>query len=115
MLKQTATVAAIAFAVMGFRPLDDVRVITASFYQSGEITANGEKFDPMGMTAAHRQFSFGTILRVVNKSNGKAVIVRINDRGPYIDGRSIDLSLGAAMRLGMIDDGLAQVEVSRLN
>lgn len=100
---------------MGFLPKDDVQTVTASYYQSGEVTANGEKFDPMGHTAAHRRFKFGTILRVENTDNGKVVVVRVNDRGPYIDGRSLDLSLGAAKTLGMIEDGLAEVKIQVLN
>jgi rare lipoprotein A len=104
-----------AFATMGFVPKDDDRTIIASYYQSGEVTANGEKFNPLGMTAAHRRFKFGTILLVRNTDTGKEVVVRVNDRGPYIDGRSLDLSLGAAQKLGMIEAGLAQVKITVLN
>jgi rare lipoprotein A len=104
----------VGFGTMGFLPQDDIQTVTASYYQSGEVTANGEKFDPMGHTAAHRRFKFGTILRVENKENGKVVVVRVNDRGPYIDGRSLDLSLGAAQALGMVHDGLAEVEIKVL-
>ncbi len=72
----------------------------------GNHTANGEKFDPEGVTAAHRTLPFGTKLRVYRddgKGNPKGVLVRINDRGPFVRGRVIDLSLGAARELGMKD------------
>jgi rare lipoprotein A len=108
-------IAACSFFVMGFIPRDDDNIVIASYYQSGEITANGEKFEPMGMTAAHRRYKFGTLLRVTHKESGKSVIVRINDRGPYIDGRSLDLSRGAAEAIGMIDEGVAEVEIARIN
>jgi rare lipoprotein A len=115
MHKYLLPVAVSALLTMGFVPLNDVQTVTASYYQSGEITANGEKFHPLGHTAAHRRYKFGTILHVRNKENGKSVIVRINDRGPYIDGRSLDLSLGAAKQLDMVESGLATVEITQLN
>jgi rare lipoprotein A len=73
----------------------------ASWYQHGRRTANGEAFNPEGMTAAHRTLPFGTRVRVVNEKTGRSVVVRINDRGPFIAGRIIDLSRGAARHLGM--------------
>jgi rare lipoprotein A len=108
-------VVAIAAVSMGFVPQDDVQFVTASYYASGKVTANGEAFDPMGMTAAHRRLKFGTLLHVENPENGLGIIVRINDRGPYIDGRSLDLSLGAAEKLGMIEKGIATVKVTVLD
>ncbi|MBC8038253.1 MAG: septal ring lytic transglycosylase RlpA family protein [Rhizobiales bacterium] len=83
----------------------------ASFYKHGSLTANGERFNPMGMTAAHRSLPFGTKVKVTNMRTGKTVVVRINDRGPFINGRVIDLSLGAAQRVGMIKSGVAKVNV----
>jgi len=68
----------------------------ASYYKSGRRTANGERFNPNGYTAAHRSLKFGTKVRVTNLRNGRSVIVRINDRGPFIRGRIIDLTYGAA-------------------
>jgi rare lipoprotein A len=103
------------FTLMGFVPQDYRNLVTASYYQSGEVTANGEVFRPMGFTAAHRRYKFGTWLRVTNQDNGKSVVVRVNDRGPYVDGRSIDLSLGAAIALDMTGSGLAPVEITILN
>ncbi|MGI9483992.1 MAG: septal ring lytic transglycosylase RlpA family protein [Hyphomicrobiales bacterium] len=86
----------------------------ASFYRSGKITANGEAFKPHGLTAAHRTLPFGTKVRVKNLRNGRSVIVRINDRGPFIGRRVIDVSLGAAKRLGMIKSGVVKVKVDVL-
>jgi rare lipoprotein A len=83
----------------------------ASFYWSGSRTANGEKFDPRNMTAAHRNLPFGTRVRVTDVSTGRSVMVRINDRGPYIPGRIVDVSKGAAEQLGIVDRGLAKVKL----
>ena len=72
------------------------------FYRHGSRTANGERFDPSGMTAAHPSLPFGTRVRVVHPASGNAVVVRINDRGPFTGGRVIDLAEGAARKLGII-------------
>jgi rare lipoprotein A len=87
----------------------------ASYYKSGKQTANGESFNPNGLTAAHRTLPFGTKVRVTNMRNGKSVVVRINDRGPFIRGRVIDLSLGAAKLVEMTSSGVAKVTYSILN
>ena len=87
----------------------------ASYYKHGKITANGEKFYPMGLTAAHRSLPFGTRLKVTNLKTRKTVVVRINDRGPFINGRMIDLSLGAATAVGMRRAGVVKVEAVILN
>ena len=87
----------------------------ASYYKSGRLTANGERFNPNGYTAAHRSLKFGTKVRVTNLSNGRSVIVRINDRGPFVSGRIIDLTYGAAMAVGLHDSGIAQVQVAVIN
>lgn len=73
----------------------------ASWYQSGSRTANGEAFRPDGLTAAHRSLPFGTRVRVTNLTNGRSVVVRINDRGPFVGGRVIDLARGAGRAIGM--------------
>lgn len=87
----------------------------ASWYgqeYAGRLTANGEIFDPSKLTAAHRTLPFGTIVKVTNPKNGKSVNVRINDRGPFIAGRIIDLSYGAAAAIGLVADGVAPVQLS---
>ncbi len=85
----------------------------ASFYRlAGYKTANGETFDPNQLTAAHRTLPFGTKLRVTNTKTGKSVIVRVNDRGPFIPGRELDLSYAAAQNLGMVDQGVAKVQMT---
>ena len=87
----------------------------ASYYKSGRQTANGEAFRPGGMTAAHRTLKFGTRVKVVNLRNGKSVIVRINDRGPFIRGRIIDLAYGAAKVVGLHKSGVARVKIIVMN
>lgn len=92
-------------------------VMTASWYGPrfhGKTTANGEQYNQMALTAAHKSLSFGTILRVTNLRNGKTEIVRINDRGPYIEGRELDLSKGTALALGMISKGVVRVKVEEV-
>ena len=83
----------------------------ASFYTEGTKTANGEKFDATQLTAAHPTLPFGTRLRVTNVANGQSVTVRVNDRGPYVAGRIVDVSYSDAETLGMIDGGLAKVKL----
>jgi len=83
----------------------------ASFYSTGAKTANGEKFDPNELTAAHRTLPFGTRLRVTDVATGQSVTVRVNDRGPYVAGRTVDLSHGAAESLGIVNRGVAKVKV----
>jgi rare lipoprotein A len=75
----------------------------------GKRTASGEIYDMYGISAAHKTLPFGTIVKVVDLETGKSVVVRINDRGPFIEGRIIDLSYGAALELGMVQKGLARV------
>lgn len=96
----------------------DIRTGTASYYGkrfAGNLTANGERFDPSEMTAAHRSLPFGTRIQVTNLVNGKKIVVRVNDRGPYVNSRILDLSRGAAEKLGMIDSGTAPVRLRILN
>jgi len=87
----------------------------ASYYgreHDGRRTASGEIFDMNGMTAAHRTLPFGTRVGVTNLANGRQVTVRINDRGPFRKGRILDLSYGAARRLGIVGRGIAKVRVA---
>lgn len=89
----------------------------ASYYNdalSGQPTASGEPYDPAALTAAHRTLPFGTRVRITNLRNGKTVNVRINDRGPFIAGRVIDLSRAAARHLGMVRRGIADVHLHLL-
>ena len=80
----------------------------------GRLTANGERFNQEALTAAHRTLRFGTRVRVTNLHNGRSVVVRINDRGPFIDGRVIDLSKAAARAIGMLNSGVAPVRLQIL-
>jgi rare lipoprotein A len=89
----------------------------ASYYAHdfhGRLTSNGETYDMHGLTAAHRTFPFGTKLRVTNLENGLSVIVRINDRGPFVEGRIIDLSLGAAQAIQSVQAGTVKVRLEVL-
>lgn len=81
----------------------------ASFYSTGQKTASGARFNPHGLSAAHRTLPFGTKVRVSHPSSGRSVIVTINDRGPFIRSRVLDLSLGAARALGITGAGVARV------
>lgn len=94
-----------------------VQVGVASWYGpglQGNLTANGETFDMNRLTAAHPSLPFNTRVRVTNQHNGRSVIVRINDRGPFVGGRIIDLSRAAASELGMINRGTATVTLEIL-
>ena len=89
----------------------------ASYYADkfhGRLTSNGEIFSQDSLTCAHRTLPFGTYLKVKNKKNGKEVIVRVTDRGPFIAGRIVDLSRAAAEQLGMIHAGVARVDVEQV-
>ena len=83
----------------------------ASFYTEGQLTASGEKFDTHDLTAAHPTLPFGTRLRVTNVATGRSVTVRVNDRGPYVPGRIVDVSQSAANALGMAGSGIAKVKL----
>ena len=83
----------------------------ASFYSEGKETASGEKFDKNELTAAHPTLPFGTRLRVTDVSTGRSVTVRVNDRGPYVRGRIVDVSHSAAEELGMVGKGVANVRL----
>jgi rare lipoprotein A len=89
----------------------DGSVGIASFYKYESKTASGEQFNPRELTAAHRTLPFGTRLRVTNVATGQSVTVRVNDRGPFIPGRVVDVSLSAAEELGMIDRGITKVKL----
>ncbi len=84
----------------------------ASFYWQGRGTASGERFNPNALTAAHRSLPFGTKVRVTNLRNGRTVVVRINDRGPFVRGRIIDVSRAAASELDFHGRGVTQVALA---
>ncbi len=89
----------------------------ASYYGErfrGRRTASGARFNPDALTAAHRRLPFGTRLRITNVRNGRSVVVRVNDRGPFHGNRIIDLSKAAARRIGMLRSGTARVRIERL-
>lgn len=95
----------------------EMGTMKASWYGPGfhgQKTANGEQYDQMSFTAAHKTLKFGTLLKITNLRNKKSVVVRINDRGPYIAGRDLDLSKAAALALGMVKRGVAKIKVEEI-
>jgi rare lipoprotein A len=99
-------------------PAPNAQIGSASFYHpilDGRMTASGQTFSNSLMTAAHRTLEFGTRVRVTNLENLRSVIVTINDRGPYVHGRIIDLSHRAAAALGFVRDGVTRVRVQPLS
>ena len=105
----------VAFTIMGFISLHAQQRGKASFYSrqaTGARTSSGERLHHRDFTCAHRTHPFGTLLKVKNLSNGKEVVVRVNDRGPFGRGRIVDLSWGAAKALGMLSQGVVDVEIT---
>lgn len=103
--------------VRSAEPTGKAAVGEASFYADkfhGRPTASGERFDNGRLTAAHRTLPFGTKVRVTNLANGRSVVVRVNDRGPFVKGRIIDLSRAAAQRIDMVRAGVVRVKVEPL-
>jgi rare lipoprotein A len=98
----------------GHHVVNSGQIGVASYYQHGRRVASGGPFNPAAMTAAHRTLPFGTRVRVRHLGTGRSVDVRINDRGPFIAGRIIDLSRGAAVVIGMTGSGLARVSMTVL-
>jgi len=95
----------------------DLGIMRASWYGPrfhGRLTANGEVYDQSAYTAAHKSLKFGTLLRVTDTRTNKSLIVRINDRGPYIPGRQLDLSKAAAEELGVISSGVKRLKVEEI-
>ena len=96
---------------------ENVQTGKASYYSSsftGRKTASGERLSQDSMTCAHKSYKFGTFLKVTSKATGKSVVVRVNDRGPYVRGRIVDLSIGAAKRLGIFGTGVAHVTIEEV-
>ena len=97
--------------------ITEMGIMKASWYGPrfhGRLTANGETYDQMAYTAAHKSLPFGTLLKLTNEKINKSVIVRINDRGPYIPGRKLDLSRIVAMELGIHDKGVGVLKVEKI-
>lgn len=95
-------------------PKEKGTIVVASWYGEyfrGRKTANGERFNPDKISCAHKTLPFGTILKVTNIENDKSLVVRVNDRGPYIRGRSLDLSRAAAQRLGFMRKGTTKLRM----
>lgn len=112
-VRWTAAIIGTAMTLAAFGNSAAAQTGAASWYGSGARTANGERFNPNGMTAAHRSLPFGTRVRVENRRTGRSVVVRINDRGPFVRGRIIDLARGSARALGM--GGVAHVALRVVN
>jgi len=101
----------------GPAPAARAEVGLASFYAErfdGRRTASGARYDPRALTCAHPAAPFGTRLRVTELESGRSVVVTVNDRGPFVRGRVVDLSLAAARALGMVERGVARVSVERV-
>lgn len=97
--------------------LEDLGTMKASWYGKefhGKTTANGEIFDQSALTAAHKSLPFGTILQITNPKNHKTIFVRINDRGPFVFGRDLDLSKASAKALGILHNGVVRVKVQEV-
>lgn len=95
----------------------EMGTMKASWYGPGfhgRKTANGELYDQMSYTAAHKSLKFGTLLKITNLRNNKSVVVRINDRGPYVQGRDLDLSKASALALGMVKRGVVRIKVEEI-
>ncbi len=103
--------AAFAATAVGIAPAS-AQCGRASWYALHSRTASGERMNPSALSAAHRSLPFGTMVKVENLNNGRSVVVRINDRGPFVRGRVIDVSRGAAQRLGFVSSGTARVRLS---
>lgn len=109
-LTKIVVLSALVISTMAMPTIASAQTGIASVYSEGP-TATGERVVASGMTAAHRTLPFGTMVRVTNTSNGRSVVVRINDRGPFVKGRIIDLTPGAAHAIGIAGLGAVTVDV----
>lgn len=112
--KSLAAAIVVAVSIVSLQGEASAQTGRASWYSLTSITASGERCDPNALTAAHRSLPFGTKVKVENLKNGKSVVVRINDRGPFVGGRIIDLTKAAAGRLGFVSAGTAPVRLTVL-
>jgi rare lipoprotein A len=106
-----AVVVAVALLAISFEPAS-AETGRASWYALTSRTASGERCDPAALTAAHRNLPFDTMVKVENLDNGRSVVVRINDRGPFVRGRVIDVTRAAAQQLGFVRAGVARVRLT---
>jgi len=109
--KSPASVVRVRHAELSPPPARSASSGLASYYSEGQETASGERFDPSELTAAHPSLPFGTRLHVTNVKTGRSVVVRVNDRGPFVHGRLVDVSYSAAQALGMVNAGVVPVKV----
>jgi len=91
--------------------VEQPKLAKTSWYQMGTRTASGERYNPDGLTVAHKSYPFGTLLKLTNPENNKTVIARVNDRGPFAHGRELDASRGTARELGFISKGVTDLKV----
>jgi rare lipoprotein A len=112
-MKKTVLASTLLVASLCLPTIASAQCGGASWYALTSKTASGERMNPSKMTAAHRSLPFGTKIKVTNSSNGKAVVVRINDRGPFIKGRMLDLSKAAAGKLGFIGKGHTKICIEK--
>ena len=112
--KSLAAATVVAVSILTFQGQAIAQTGRASWYALTSMTASGERCNPSAMTAAHPSLPFGTKVKVENLKNGRTVVVRINDRGPFVGGRIIDLTKGAAHKLGFVSAGTAQVRLTVL-
>ena len=94
--------------------VEQPKLAKASWYQMGTRTASGERYNPDGLTVAHKSYPFGTLLKLTNPENNKTVIARVNDRSPFAHGRELDASRGTARELGFISKGVTDLHVEVL-
>jgi len=121
LLKKLSLLGVAALTVLSLKPVHAInkQCTTASFYGHGDgfhgrTTANGERFNGHGITTAHPHLPFGSRLLVFNPDTGRSVTVRVNDRGPYVHGRGLDLSYGAFLKVANPSQGVARVCYSRV-
>jgi rare lipoprotein A len=113
--KRLAAATIVAVSIFALQTTALAQTGRASWYALTSLTASGERCDPNALTAAHRSLPFGTKVRVENLRNGRSVVVRINDRGPFVGGRVIDVTRAAAKKLGFHNAGTAPVKLTILS
>jgi rare lipoprotein A len=100
--------------IFNIPPLVEERTAKASWYDQGYKTASGARFNPKSLTAAHRDYPFGTLVKITNPANNRTVVAMINDRGPFIKGRELDVSKQVAIELNFLKKGVTTVTYHKL-